>query len=47
MLVTYGGTATLTITKTTTDTTFEDSLVALLRADDIPFSLERSPLYGE
>lgn len=47
MLVTYGGTATLTITKTTTDTTFEDSLVALLCADDIPFSLERSPLYGE
>lgn len=47
MLVTYSGTATLTITKTTADTTFEDQLVALLRADDIPLTLERSPFYGE
>lgn len=47
MLVTYGGTATLTITKSTTDTTFEDQLAALLRADAIPLTLEGSPLYGE
>lgn len=47
MLVTYAGTATLSITKTTPDPTFENTLHALIRAAGIDVFVEGSPLYED
>ena len=46
-LVTFGNTATLSITKITADPSFEEKLYSLLLSDDIYLTVEGSELYAD
>ncbi len=46
-LLTFGNTATFSISKNTTDPTFEERIYDLLREDGLEVKVERSPIYGK